>query len=173
MAALEFSRRYAMAHRLLADPASKCAIPHGHNEIVTVRLIPRARFSFGGANALAPFSRIKARWHGWIDEHVDHTLMLSEADPLIAYFRAHEPQRLPRIMTFPGDPTTEALAECFFLKLQACLAADDLPFEAGEVRVAETPTNTAIVTTALLDDSSLAADAWPRRADVSINEFCC
>ncbi len=38
MAALEFTRRYAMAHRLLATQSPKCAIPHGHNEFVTVRL---------------------------------------------------------------------------------------------------------------------------------------
>lgn len=171
MAELEFSRRYAMAHRLLADPASKCAIPHGHNEIVTVRLTPRARFAFGGANALAPFATLKARWHGWIDAHVDHTLMLSEADPLIDYFRDHEPARLARIMTFPGDPTTEALAACFLLKLQAFLAIDDLPFAVGEVRVAETPTNTAMIAPDLLDDGALPRDAWPRRADMSINEF--
>ena len=43
MATLEFTRRYAMAHRLLATKSAKCAIPHGHNEFVTVRLEPEAR----------------------------------------------------------------------------------------------------------------------------------
>ena len=39
MFSLVFSRRFAMAHRLLADASAKCAIPHGHNEVVTVRLV--------------------------------------------------------------------------------------------------------------------------------------
>ena len=117
MATLEFSRRYAMAHRLLADPASKCAIPHGHNEIVSVRLTPANGFRFGGANALAPFEAVKGRWHRWIDNHVDHALQLNNTDPLIGFFRELEPARLDHVMTFEGDPTTEALAACFWLKL--------------------------------------------------------
>ena len=173
MAALEFTRRYAMAHRLLADPASKCAMPHGHNETVTVRLEPRGSFRFGGANAEAPFEAVKGRWHRWIDTEVDHALQLNEADPLIDFFRAHEPERLPRIMTFPGDPTTEALAACFFLKLSAFVAESNLPFSVGEVRVAETPTNSVVLTREAFDPDAcgLAPNAWPRRADMSINDL--
>ncbi|MBI1186784.1 MAG: 6-pyruvoyl tetrahydropterin synthase [Alphaproteobacteria bacterium] len=173
MAALEFSRRYAMAHRLLADPQSKCAVPHGHNEIVSVRLEPHARFRFGGANAVAPFDAVKRRWHAWIDDHVDHALMLNAADPLIEYFRAQETARLARIMTFPGDPTTEALAACFFLKLSAFLAADALPFSVAAVRVEETPTNAVCVGRESFDadDPLIAPGAWPRRADMSLNDF--
>lgn len=173
MAALEFTRRYAMAHRLLADARSKCIIPHGHNEIVTVRLEPAAPFRFGGANALAPFEAVKRRWHQWIDGHVDHVLQLNEADPLLGYFRASEPERLSRIMTFPGDPTTEALAAAFFLKLDAFVQAEALPFSVAEVRVEETPTNTVVLTRAGFDPANcgLAAEAWPRRPDMSINEF--
>ena len=54
MAALEFTRRYAMAHRLLATKSPKCAIPHGHNEFVTVRLAPLAPFRFTETNSTAP-----------------------------------------------------------------------------------------------------------------------
>lgn len=173
MAALEFTRRYAMAHRLLAEPSSKCAIPHGHNEYVTVRLEPHAHFRFGGANAQAPFEAVKGRWHNWIDEHVDHTLHLGEADPLIEFFRVNEPERLRRVMTFQGDPTTEALAACFWLKLSAFLAADALPFNVSEVRIEETPTNTVAITRDIFDPATcgLGSNAWPLRADMSINDF--
>lgn len=173
MAALEFSRRYAMAHRLLAEPSSKCAIPHGHNEFVRLRLRPAASFRFGGANALAPFETIKRAWHGWIDDSVDHALQLNAADPLIGYFQEREPARLARIMTFLGDPTTEALAACFWLKASAFIAAERLPFEVEEVRVEETPTNAVVLTRASFDPEAcdLPADAWPRRADMSINDF--
>ena len=173
MAALEFTRRYAMAHRLLATQSAKCAIPHGHNESVTVRLDPLAPFRFSGANSDAPFERIKQRWHEWIDAHVDHTLHLGETDPLIGFFRAQEPARLTQIMTFQGDPTTEALAACFWLKLSAFIASDGLPFTVREVRIEETPTNTVIVTRAFFDPATcgLRAQAWPWRADMSINDF--
>ena len=135
MATLEFTRRYAMAHRLLATKSPKCAVPHGHNEFVTVKLEPEARFRLGGANSVAPFEAVKRRWHQWIDEHVDHSLHLDEADPLIAFFREQEPQRLTQIMTFQGDPTTEALAACFWLKLSAFIADDRLPFLFRQVRI--------------------------------------
>jgi 6-pyruvoyltetrahydropterin/6-carboxytetrahydropterin synthase len=173
MAALEFTRRYAMAHRLLADAASKCAVPHGHNEIVSVRLDPHRSFQFGGSNAEAPFEAVKGRWHAWIDDHVDHALQLSQDDKLIDFFRAHEPQRLQRIMTFPGDPTTEALAACFWIKLSSFLDAAALPFTVSEVRVEETPTNAVVLTRDGFDPDhcGLSADAWPRRADMSINDF--
>ena len=173
MAALEFTRRYAMAHRLLATPSPKCAIPHGHNEFVTVRLDPRAAFTFSAANSIAPFELVKRRWHEWIDNHVDHTLHLGAHDPLIGFFRENEPQRLDQIMTFEGDPTTEALAACFWLKLSAFIADEKLPFSVREVRIAETPTNTVVLTGELFDPVTcgLRQRAWPTRADMSINDF--
>jgi len=173
MAALQFTRRYAMAHRLLATQSPRCAIPHGHNEFVTVRLDPLGSFTFSETNSAAPFERIKRRWHQWIDEHADHTLHLAENDPLIGYFREREPARLEQIMTFQGDPTTEALAACFFLKLSAFVADDALPFSVREVRIEETPTNTVVLSREHFDAArcGLRAGAWPLRADMSINDF--
>ena len=173
MAALEFTRRYAMAHRLLATNSPKCAIPHGHNEYVTVRLVPVSSFRFSDANSIAPFELVKQRWHQWIDDHVDHALHLGEDDPLIGYFREHEPALLPQIMTFQGDPTTEALAACFWLKLSVFVAAEQLPFTVREVRIQETPTNTVVLTheTFAPATCNLREGAWPWRADMSINDF--
>jgi 6-pyruvoyltetrahydropterin/6-carboxytetrahydropterin synthase len=173
MAALEFTRRYAMAHRLLTTKSPKCAIPHGHNEFVTVRLEPPAPFKFSDTNSAAPFEQVKRRWHAWIDEHVDHALHLGESDPLIGYFRDNEPALLKQIMTFQGDPTTEALAACFFLKLSAFVADEKLPFTVSEVRIQETPTNTVVLARSGFDPHAcdLRAGAWPYRADTSINDF--
>src|SRR5262249_9067850 len=123
---LEFSRRFSMAHRLLSDPDSKCLTPHGHDEVVTVGLRPLKAMDFGHANAAASFERAKGRWHAWIDQSVDHAFQLNAADPLINYFRRAEPERLPRLMVFDGDPTTEALAIAFWRKLSAFLVVDGL-----------------------------------------------
>lgn len=173
MAALEFTRRYAMAHRLLATKSPKCSIPHGHNEFVTVRLDPLAPFRFSETNSAAPFEIVKKRWHTWIDDHVDHALHLGEADPLIGYFRENEPALLKQIMTFQGDPTTEALAACFFLKLSAFVADEALPFAVREVRIEETPTNTVVMSRDVFDPGAcgLRTGSWPMRADMSINDF--
>jgi len=173
MVNVHFTRRYAMAHRLIEGTSEKCAVPHGHNERVTVELEPLAPFRLGGANAIAPFETLKATWHGWIDGAVDHALQLNDNDPLIGFFRETEPARLPRIMTFEGDPTTEALAAVFWLKLAAFLRADALPFVVDSVRVEETPTNAVILTREAFDPAQcgLGANAWPHRADMSINDF--
>lgn len=173
MAALEFTRRYAMAHRLIADPTGKCATPHGHNEFVTIRLAPKRAFVFSASNMDAAFEVVKGRWHAWIDDHVDHALQLNATDPLIGFFREHEPYRLSRLMVFTGDPTTEALAAVFFCKLSAFLAADGLPYTVAEVRVEETPTNAVRLFAEAFDPTAcgLPAEHWARRPDMSINDF--
>jgi 6-pyruvoyltetrahydropterin/6-carboxytetrahydropterin synthase len=76
-------------------------------------------------------------------------------------------------MTFQGDPTTEALAACFWLKLSAFIADEKLPFSVREVRIEETPTNTVVVTRDVFDPTAcvLRQHAWPWRADMSINDF--
>jgi len=94
------------------------------------------------ANMVEPFEIAKAHWHRWIDEQVDHALQLSDGDPLIGYFRNHEPDRLARLLVTPGDPTTEMLAACFMAKLNAFLAKDGSDLRCVEVVVEETPTNT-------------------------------
>jgi 6-pyruvoyltetrahydropterin/6-carboxytetrahydropterin synthase len=167
-----FERRFSMAHRLIADPLSKCATPHGHNEFVRVELATDARPDMGGSNRVAPFERLKARWHGWIDGQVDHAFQLAADDPLVAWFRDHEPQRLSRLMLFEGDPTTEALTLAFWRKLSAFLRVEAPEFRLVALSVQETPTNTVA-----LDAAGAAALAdwrpapWCERADDSINDL--
>lgn len=170
MVRLEFSRRYSMAHRLLTDSSGKCLTPHGHDEVVTVTLRPLQPMDFGGSNMTAAFEKAKGRWHGWIDSCVDHAFQLNLADPLLAYFKAQEPERLPRIMTFEGDPTTEALAIAFLRKLTAFLEADGL-FAAEAVKVQETPTNACSLTAADLAAIDWSPGGWARRADDSLNDL--
>ncbi len=163
-----------MAHRLLAGLSEKCALPHGHNEVVTVTLrAVSAKPLDGAANMVVPFERAKRTWHGWIDGHVDHSLHLSAGDPLLDWFAAREPHRLPRILVTPGDPTTEVLAACMMAKLNAFLAADGGRLACTEIRVDETPTNTV---TFAGDPASVlprvpARRPWWTRPDMSINDL--
>ena len=85
MFSLVFSRRYSMAHRFIAGNSEKCAVPHGHNEIVTVQLKAVDPSPLDGVNNMVePFERAKTRWHRWVDDYVDHALQLSEADPCLS-----------------------------------------------------------------------------------------
>ena len=177
MFSLVFTRRYSMAHRLIANADGKCAVPHGHNELVKVRLqaITPRRLD-GAANMVAPFETAKARWHRWIDEQVDHAFQLSNRDPLIGYFRDHEPARLRRLLVTPGDPTSEMLAACFMAKLNAFLEDDGSDLRCVEVIVEETPTNTVTFSgdpSDVLPERSAVGNRapWWRRSDASINEF--
>ncbi len=168
---IEFTRRFAMAHRLLSDPASKCAVPHGHNEVVTVTLACDAAPDWGRANMAAPFERLKTRWHGWIDGAVDHALQLNARDPLVDFFRAHEPQRLGRLMLFDGDPTTEAAAVGFRRKLTAFLRAEAPGWRCVRLRLEETPTNAVVLGDGPDGEGGWAPGAWCDRDDLSINDL--
>ena len=134
-----------MAHRLLADAGSRCAVPHGHNEFVTVTLATDAQVDFGGSNYVASFESLKKRWHGFIDGAVDHAFQINAADPLLDWFRTHEPQRLNQIMVFDGDPTTEAFAIALRRKVEAILMAENSAYRCVELALEETPTNTIVV----------------------------
>lgn len=170
---LEFSRRYSMAHRLLDEDAAKCLTPHGHDEIVTVRLAPLRAMDLGGSNMTGSFARAKGRWHRWIDGQVDHAFQLNRRDPLVDYFSRHEPERLGRLMVFEGDPTTEALAIAFLHKLAAFLRADGDLFGVEEVRIQETPTNTVVLRARDWEEAGddWSPGAWCRRPDDSINDL--
>ena len=171
MPSLEFTRRFAMAHRLLADPASKCAVPHGHNELVTVTLATDAAPQWGGSNMADSFERLKTRWHGWIDGAVDHALQLNRADALVGFFREHEPHRLPRLMLFDGDPTTEAAAVGLRRKLTAFLREEAPAWRCTRLRLEETPTNAVVLEGAVEEAGGWAPGAWCDRADASINDL--
>lgn len=162
-----------MAHRLRDKEHTKCAIPHGHNEFVQVRLSALETVSLDGeGNMVLPFARLKKRWHAFVDDYLDHSLHLGLNDPLIDYFKDKEPERLSQVLVTPGDPTTEML--CFVLasKCQAYLTAENLPFKLQELSVEETPTNKVYYKPSdrvqLIPDCT---DWWFNRPDNSINDF--
>ena len=170
---LVFTRRYAMAHRLRSDPSGRCAVPHGHNEIVTARLVPVAAARLdGAANMVEPFERATLSWHRWIAEQVDHAFQLGEEDPLIAWFAQAEPQRLSRLLITPGDPTTELLAVLFKAKLEAFLLVAGGRLACAEIAIEETPTNKVVFSGAVADALPVCAgDRWWSRADSAINDL--
>jgi 6-pyruvoyltetrahydropterin/6-carboxytetrahydropterin synthase len=175
MVQIRFTRRFSMAHRLLAERTSKCAVPHGHNEFVSVVLAPRAGSKadahWGQSNYTASFESLKKPWHAFVDDALDHAFQLGADDPLIGYFKAHEPDLLPRLLIIPGDPTTEAVGLALLAKLNAFLGLHNPDFEVLRLELEETPTNTVIVTPADLAACPIDFGAWTHRADLSINDL--
>lgn len=139
-----FERRFAMAHRLTSTKSPKCMTPHGHNELVSISIVPGTGFDRNARvtdGMLVEFGEIKTRWHDWIDNYIDHGFQLNEEDPFykgLGEYRLHW-----RLVIFPCDPTTEVLASAFMRKCSAFLNASSLAgkFMCSSITVAETPTN--------------------------------
>ncbi|GBR54196.1 hypothetical protein AA106555_1591 [Neokomagataea thailandica NBRC 106555] len=173
---LVFTRRFSMGHRLISGSSERCAMVHGHNEYVTIRLkaMQPARLD-GQQNVIVPFAEAKTRWHNFIDNIVDHALQLSEQDPLLNWFQTNEPERAKRIIVTPGDPTTELMAALLLAKLNAFLAADGGKLCALGIELQETPTNTVRLDgspDAFLPTSGRpAAQCWWHRADLTISDL--
>ncbi|NHO33159.1 6-pyruvoyl trahydropterin synthase family protein [Acetobacter fallax] len=174
MADLIFTRRFSMGHRLIHGASESCALPHGHNEFVTIRLEPTATGPLDGhSNMPVSFQRAKSAWHRFVDERLDHALQLAGDDPLLAWFRAHEPARAARIIVTPGDPTTELMACLMKAKLDAMLAADGDLLHCTTITLQETPTNTVEFTGNPLDmlpTPRAPEHCWWRRPDMSISD---
>ncbi len=172
MFSLVFTRRFAMAHRLIAGSSVKCATPHGHNETVTVHLQSTAPQRLDGdVNMVESFERAKSTWHRWIDGHVDHSLQLSDSDPLLDWFSAHEPDKLSHILITHGDPTTEMVACCMMAKLNAILAAEGGRLRCVRIELEETPTNCVTFEGDAASVLPSVHSAWWLRADMSINDL--
>lgn len=169
---IQFTRRFSMAHRLLADRTSKCATPHGHNEFVRVTLKPKSSASvkWGQANYALSFDALKRDWHRFVDEALDHAFQLGANDPLIGFFQTHEPDIVPRLLVIDGDPTTEAVALALYYKLNAILVRHVPDFECVRFEIEETPTNSVILTPEDLVNGPQLGQ-WCHRADLSLNDL--
>ena len=166
-----------MSHRLFNLKNSKCFVPHGHNEYVKVYLASEGEDRLDGSwNMSNGFKALKSTWHNWIDEAVDHSMQLSNLDPLLDYFKENEPENLKHTLITPGDPTTEILAACFYAKINAFLERDDIDMRCNRVETEETPTNTVIShgdpeKAISVDHYDGPEIPWWKRADMSINDL--
>ncbi|MDI2112653.1 6-pyruvoyl trahydropterin synthase family protein [Commensalibacter nepenthis] len=175
MLELVFTRRFAMAHRLIHGSSEVCATPHGHNEEVKIYLKPMHPQSLDGKmNVVAPFHKAKGTWHRFIDNSVDHAFQLAENDPLVDWFVQNEPRRLSKLLITPGDPTTELLACLFMSKLNNFLSAEQSGLYCEQIEILETPTNTVRFTGNPLEfipNIRPPEQCWWQRADMSISDL--
>jgi 6-pyruvoyltetrahydropterin/6-carboxytetrahydropterin synthase len=120
---------FCYGHRLL-DYDGICKHPHGHNAVAEIEV---RTDSLDFRNMVCDFGDIKRVVKGWIDEELDHKMILRHDDPLVKPLQAlGEP-----IYLLDSNPTVERIARLIYEKTR------DLGFTVMEVRVYETPSSYA------------------------------
>ncbi|OGR44319.1 MAG: hypothetical protein A2X35_02525 [Elusimicrobia bacterium GWA2_61_42] len=120
----------AYGHRLL-NYKGKCENLHGHNGVVEVSL---KAAELNGDRMVMDFTELGKKVKLWLDENLDHKVILAKADPLAAVL-AKEGQRC---YLTDENPTAEVLAGLIF----ACLTRD-LKLPVHKIAFWETPTSMA------------------------------
>ena len=99
---------FCYGHRLL-NYDGKCRFLHGHNAKAVVVLEGEHLDTRG---MLIDFSDVKGHLRTWIDEYLDHKMILCQSDPLIPLLEeTGEPLYL-----IEGNPTAENIARLIYLQ---------------------------------------------------------
>jgi len=94
---------FCYGHRLL-DYEGKCRFLHGHNARAVITLESPDLDERG---MVIDFSEIKRTLSAWIDEHLDHRMLLCRRDPIASLLQqAGEP-----IFVMDVNPTAENIAK--------------------------------------------------------------
>lgn len=97
---------FCYGHRLL-NYSGKCRYLHGHNgRAVIVMEGPQ----LDARGMLVDFSEIKGELRTWINEQLDHRMILNEQDPVLPLLRdSQEP-----VYVIDANPTAENIAKLIF-----------------------------------------------------------
>ncbi len=116
---------FCYGHRLL-NYSGKCRYLHGHNGRAVISIVSDKLDSRG---MVLDFTDIKREVSSWIDEHLDHRMVLCEEDPVVPLLREMgEPMFL-----LPHNPTAENIAKL----ISDAATARGFPIES--VKLWETP----------------------------------
>ncbi len=97
---------FSYGHRILGHKG-KCARLHGHNGRACVEVSSGKLDSLG---MVVDFYQIRETIGKWIDETLDHRMILCEKDPLVEVLqKAGEP-----LVVMKENPTAEAMAKWIF-----------------------------------------------------------
>ncbi|MCS6851694.1 MAG: 6-carboxytetrahydropterin synthase [Gemmataceae bacterium] len=97
---------FCYGHRLL-NYDGKCRYLHGHNGRAVITLEASHLDELG---MVVDFTRIKQVVQTWIDEHLDHKMLLHRDDPLLPYLR----QQGEPVVVVDFNPTAENIARLIF-----------------------------------------------------------
>ena len=121
---------FCYGHRLL-EYDGKCKQLHGHNGLLEVDLESDTLDRLG---MVRDFTEVRDIVKGWVDEHLDHKMLLRRDDPVIpALKELGEP-----LVLFDVNPTAENIAKHIFEQARE----NGLPLT--EVRLWETSSSYAV-----------------------------
>ena len=118
--------RFCYGHRLL-NYSGKCRHLHGHNGRAVITLEAPRLDSLG---MVVDFSKLKRVVGGWIDQTLDHRMLLHKDDPVLPLLR----QQGEPVFVMDVNPTAENIARLIY----DFLAGQGFPVV--EVRLWETET---------------------------------
>ena len=98
--------RFCYGHRLL-EYDGKCRHLHGHNGRAVITLASPTLDALG---MVVDFSRLKRVVGGWIDEALDHKMLLHKDDPVLPLLR----QQGEPVYVLDVNPTAENIARLIF-----------------------------------------------------------
>ena len=120
---------FCYGHRLL-NYEGKCRLLHGHNGRAVVTLEDQ---KLNHCGMVIDFTEIKQYVSKWIDEHLDHRMILHQDDPLLPFLRD---QQQP-LYIMDANPTAENIAKLIFEQIE------QEGYPVVEVRLWETPSSFA------------------------------
>ena len=97
---------FCYGHRLI-NYDGKCRHLHGHNGRAVISL---EASSLDPKGMLVDFSEIKRHVQRWIDDNLDHNLLLCKDDPLLPLLRGEG----ERVFVMDDNPTAENIARLIF-----------------------------------------------------------
>ncbi len=133
---------FCYGHRLL-NYAGKCRHLHGHNGRAVICLEAEELDDRG---MLVDFTDVKKLLRTWIDEELDHRMIMHKDDPFLPILQArHEP-----VYVIPTNPTAENIARLIYTK------AREMGFPVVEVTLWETANSSATYR----GESGMPAPEW-------------
>jgi len=121
----------AYAHRLL-NYNGKCENLHGHNAKIEV-IIETEKLN--DEDMVMDFVKLKEKAKRWLDENLDHTVILSKKDPLVNVLKKYD----QKLFITNQNPTAEIIAKIILEELKK------MSINAKIVRFWETDTSMAEV----------------------------
>ena len=120
---------FCYGHRLL-DYEGICKHPHGHNAVAEIEIRTSA---LDKRSMVYDFGDVKRIVKGWIDQEIDHKMILREDDPLVEPLR----QLGEPVFLVESNPTVERIARLIFEHVK------NVGLPVVRVKVWETPTSSA------------------------------
>ncbi|MSQ14185.1 MAG: 6-carboxytetrahydropterin synthase [Dehalococcoidia bacterium] len=121
---------FSYGHRLL-EHKGKCRYLHGHNGLLEVTVESDA---LDGQGMVVDFGDLRDVVKGWVDENLDHRMLLCRRDPVVAMLTdMGEP-----LFLMDENPTAENISKVIFK------AVRQQGLRISEVRLWETPSSYAV-----------------------------